>query len=1030
MFLIEKRAERILQEIGSFIYRKRINLDLKIKCSNDSEYRDFVRGEHWGGRDVTVWLKCDEVTVPEQWSKDKLALYLNITDYSVQGVNPEALIYINGQAVQGCDKNHREIVLPKHLIADKRFKLDIKAFSGFRHYTNKYVSAELVAIDPRAEKLYFLLKTTIQTAFTFQKDEYYRDAIFAIIERAINTIDWRQPGEEAHYELMEEAGELIKNELKKLSGNPNRPVITCVGHSHIDVAWYWMLKHTREKCSRTFSTVLNLMEQYPEYQYIQSQAKLYQYLKKDYPEIYERIKEKVKEGRWEANGGMWVEADCNVSSGESLVRQLLFGTRFFRQEFGVENKTLWLPDAFGFNANLAQILNKSGFRYFVTTKLGWNQFNRPPYDNFIWKGLDGSSVLANLMTIPEHPNDETSWAYSYNSEVTPNVIKRMWKSYRHIDINNQELLMTYGHGDGGGGTTREMIECLKNTEYMPSGPICQMGKAEPFLDRLEKRIKDNPHLPSWDGELYLEMHRGTLTSQAKNKWYNRKSEIALHDVEALHSLAAMTSYPQAEINENWDIVLLNQFHDIIPGSSIREVYEESLQQYEGVMNNVTQLKNKGLSALASKLKLEQKSLVIFNSLSWNRSDYIYVEKLEDMAFADNGKELAAQLVTINKKPHYMLYIENVPSYGYKVVQLKTGKPLQQQADMLISKDTMENRFFKISLNEKGHMTSIFDKVNQREVLQKGTLGNVLTAYEDKPVNFDAWDIDIYYKDKKYVIDDLESIEVVDTNSERGTLRLEYKYMNSTILQYIHLYDKVSRIDFETEIDWKEKQTLVKASFPVDIRSTKATYDIQFGSIERNTHYNTPWDYGKFEASAQKWADLSERKYGVSLLNDSKYGYSIKDNVMELTLLKSAIEPDPLADKCYHNFVYSLYPHRGDWFEGSTVQAAYELNMPMLTVVAEKNHGQLESTDSFIRNTADTVILETVKKAEDSDALIIRAYEYSNGKCTGDIIFNREIKAAYACDMMERNLIPIAFIKNTLPVSFIPFELKCFMVELV
>jgi alpha-mannosidase len=879
------------------------------------------------------------------------------------------------------------------------------------------------------------MKMALHTALTLPKDDYMRGVILAIIDNTLNLIDWREEGSDSFYESVYKALDFIKGELKSAAGRSKRPEVTCIGHSHIDVAWYWQLWHTREKCSRTFSTVLNLMKQYPEYYFLQSQPQLYKYIKEDYPEIYEKIKERVAEGRWEATGGMWVEADSNVTSGESLVRQLLFGTRFFKKEFGVDNKLVWLPDAFGFSGNLPQIMKKSGFDYFLTTKISWNQFNRPPYDTFKWRGLDGSEVLTHFMTMPENAKNPEDWGYTYNGDINPYSFKRVWQDYRQKDINSKDVLISFGHGDGGGGTTRDMIENIYISEDMPVIPKAKMGKAEDFFKTLEAEVGDNRHLDTWDGELYLEVHRGTLTSQAKTKKYNRQSEIVLHDVEALNCFAMTldndVNYPQEEINNAWELVLLNQFHDIIPGSSITEVYEDSDAQYKEVLSTGSKLRAEALKNLASKVKTEGPSLVIFNTLSWNREGYIYVDKASiayEADFVDGDRVLSAQVIEKDGKAYYMIFVKNVPSYGYKTIKVVEKSSNSSAANVSVDKTVMENKFFKIVLNEKGQLVSIFDKTNNKEVLAEGKLGNVLSAYEDKPFNFDAWDIDIYYKDKQYVVDNLISAEVVEQGAERGTLKLVWKYMNSDIVQYVHLYNNVARVDFETEIDWKEKQTLLKTAFPVDVRSTKATYEIQFGSLERTTHNNTPWDYGQFEVAGHKWADLSERNFGVSLLNDCKYGHSIKNNVIELSLLKSAIEPDPFADKCHHSFTYSLYPHKGDWFEGATVQEGYSLNYEMPVVYVENTSGQLPSIESFIENDVPGVIVETVKKAEDSNHTVIRMYEYGNGSATGEISFNKKIKEAFLCDMMEKNQTPIAFEGNKINLEFTPFELKCLMLD--
>ncbi|MCM0649674.1 alpha-mannosidase [Clostridium swellfunianum] len=1027
MFFVEKKSERRLEEIQKYIYRQKINIPMEYK--EEDVYKSCALEMKWGGRDKVVWFK-GQVAVPENYMGEKVAIFSSIAEYNFPEINPEALVYINGYALQGCDANHREIVIPERFLEAGILDIEIKAFSGYKERKNRFHGVELVTIDTDTEELFYAMKMARLTALTYEKDDYARESILAVIDRALNKLDWRAPGSCEFYASVSKALNLLKTELKELTLNTNRPVVNSVGHSHIDVAWLWQLKHTREKASRTFSTVLNLMEQYPEYNYFQSSPQLYQFIKEDYPEIYERIKERVKEGRWEVNGGMWVEPDCNVSSGEALVRQFLLGTRFFEKEFGVKNDILWIPDAFGFNGNLPQIAKKSGFKYFVTTKLGWSQFNRFPYDNFKWKGLDGSELLVNLMTMPEDPRYGESWAYSYNADTNPYVLKTMWKNYRHKDMNNKELLMVFGHGDGGGGTNREMIEELYTTEYVPTAAVCKMGTVSGYLERLEERLKDKLQLPTWNGELYLEVHRGTYTSQGLNKRYNRKTEILMHDVEALNYFAVKDeAYPQEKINKTWELILLNQFHDILPGSSIKEVYEDSIEQYRKITEDGKALKEAALKELISNISINGESVVVFNTLGWIRSGYIYIEKKEaSCIFTDKGVKLSSQVVKHEGRECYMVYVKDIPSYGYKVLDIEKEENSIEGDALTITNNFLENKFFRVKLNGKGQITSIYDKLNDKEVLEEGKAANVITAYEDKPINFDAWDIDIFYKDKGYEVDKLISADIFESGTERGTLKLKWEYMNSEIEQQVHIYSELNRIDFETKVDWKESQTLLKAAFPVDIHSTKATYDIQFGNIERPTHFNTSWDYAKFEVPAHKWADLSQRDYGVSILNDSKYGYSIKENVMELTLIKSPIYPDETADRCEHNFVYSLYPHKGNFVEGDTVKAGYELNYPLTIAYGHKNNGTMAKEHCFVHSAISNVIIETIKRAEDSNSMVLRLYEYANGSSKGTVKFDRNIKAAYECSMLEEKIFPVSFNENTINLEFSPYELKCIMVD--
>ena len=488
----------------------------------------------------------------------------------------ETLAYIDGIPVQGLDTNHHQIHMLPEWKQKGQIKLALKAFSGLQHARRWFRTASLVRINVAAEDFYFRALAILETIKVLPEGDFDRETLVRFLNDAINAADFRKPGSPAFYESVAQANDTLKQRLADYKPKEeNKPIITAVGHSHIDVAWLWRLKHTREKSSRTFSTVNHLMREFPEYQFIQSQPQLYEYVKNDYPEIYEVIKENAADGKWEVTGGMWVEADCNVPSGESLVRQFLFGTRFMKEEFGVDCSILWLPDVFGYSWALPQIIIKSGLKYFMTTKISWSQYNRPTYDTFKWRGIDGTEVLTHFITTTEA---RTPQFYTYNGMLNPASAQRSWEHYQQKDINN-ELLLAYGWGDGGGGPTKEMIEMGKRMQELPGIPEIQFGKTEPYFQRLGESVAGNPKLPVVDGELYLEYHRGTYTSQAKIKKNNRRSEILLHDVELFNSLALRNieghEYPQEAINENWKILLRNQFHDILPGSSITEVYEDS-----------------------------------------------------------------------------------------------------------------------------------------------------------------------------------------------------------------------------------------------------------------------------------------------------------------------------------------------------------------------------------------------------------------------------------------------------------------------
>ena len=773
------------------------------------------------------------------------------------------------------------------------------------------------------------------------------------------------------------------------------------------------------------------MKQYPDYVFMSSQPQLYKYVKEDRPEIYEEIKKMIKAGRWEAEGAMWLEADCNLTSGESLVRQILFGTRFFKQEFGIENKILWLPDVFGYSAALPQILKKSGIEYFMTTKISWNQFNRMPYDTFMWQGIDGTDILTYFISTQDYDKENKSTNLTtYNGNTTPTQVMGCWQRYQQKELTN-EVMNCFGFGDGGGGPTKEMLEYTERlSKGIPGSPQVKLGNSLDFFKRLEKKVAGNKRLPKWVGELYLEYHRGTYTTMARNKRYNRKTEFLNQDAELLSSINKTllgAGYPQKEINECWEATLLNQFHDIISGSSIKEVYEDSKAQYEAIGAVGRTLVATVINGVASQIKTEQTSVVVFNQLGFLRSDIAEFKLPEGWNFADvyeNERKFTTQLAGDS----IIFFAENVPSKGYKSFTLKKATQPEAANTFKLDIKHLENKYFTILLDDNGNFVSIYDKNRERELLQKGQKGNLLQAFEDKPFNNDAWDIDIYYQEKMWEIDNITDIQVIENGSVRSALKIKRTFLNSTIEQTIYLYSDINRIDFDSTIDWKEKQILLKAAFPVDIHSDKATYEIQYGNVERPTHWNTSWDWARFEVCGHKWADLSEGGYGVSLLNDCKYGHDIKDSVMRLTLLKSSTSPNVDADREIHNFIYSIYPHAGDWKTADVEGMAYNLNCPFYTKVEPAHDGSLPAEFSFVRLDCDNVMIEVVKKAEDSDDTIVRLYEYKNKRTSVRLTCCKPLVYAAECDLMENETGTVEVEENAFAFDIKPYEIKTFKIR--
>ena len=1018
-------------EIKNFQYKEGNFLGIEAINSDTSEWINFNSDkDNWGGTDDKHFWFRTSVTVPQEFEGQVLALDIYAFEEGWDAVNPQFILYVNGEHIQGLDINHREVILTNNAKAGEVYEIDLHSYTGRTWDKRLTLNASLVTIDLAARDLYFNLQVPVWSCEKIDEDDKKRIDMLLVLNDAINLLDLRKVFSKEYNESIKKANEFLEVEFyEKLCGHEDY-VATCVGHTHIDVAWWWTVAQTREKVGRSFSTVLKLMDQYPEYIFMSSQPQLYKFIKEDYPDIYEKIKEKVKEGVWEPEGAMWLEADCNVTSGESLIRQILHGKRFFKEEFNVENEVLWLPDVFGYSAALPQILKKSNVNYFMTTKIAWNQFNKMPYDTFMWKGIDGTEILTHFITTTDPNQDKKCHFTTYNGILHPGSIKGAWDRYQQKEIND-DVLVCYGYGDGGGGVSYEMLETGRRmAKGIPGMPKVKLGNSLDYFKKLEKKVEGNKRLPRWIGELYLEYHRGTYTSMARNKRDNRISEQLYESTEKVNSLAMLLGkeYPAENINKNWENILLNQFHDILPGTSIKKVYDVTAEDYKRIIGSGKEMLADGINYIAENISLKNKSVVVFNTLGFDRDDIVEFEVPSDInmpAVLDGNEEIECQLIDDGKA---IFFAKGIPANGHKAFEIIEATK-SSSTNLTIEKNYIENKFFDIKINEEGNITSIIDKKSNREVLKEGQTANVLQAFEDKPMDYDNWDIDIYYDEKMWLVNDVQHIEVIERGNVRSTLEIKRKFQDSTIIQKVYIYNDIPRIDFDTNIDWKESQVLLKAAFPVDINSNEATYEIQYGNVKRPTHRNTSWDEARFEVCGHKWVDLSEGNYGVSLMNNSKYGHDILDGVMRLTLLKSGILPNTTSDQEVHNFIYSIYPHTGDYKDAGTVKMAYNLNVPLYSKVEEAHEGSLESKSSLVKVDKDNVIIEVIKKAEDSDELVIRMYECHNMRTNVTLEMISEIESVKECNLMETDISELSKDGNKVSFEMKPFEILTLKVKL-
>ena len=1029
MFYLDKRIQGICDElrklsirqrapISGWMYKKGNFIHPEDARHDAAAFSPFdCRNMHWYGPDEHYWFYSD-TTVPESFQGKPLWMHVctQIDEWD-DGKNPQFLLFVNGEIVQGIDMNHRDVLLSRSAEAGQPLCLELQAYTGTLH-TEFNLIVEFREIDPEIEGLYWDLQVPLQAFPRLETESRSRMDLERVMNDAVNLLDLRTPYSPAFEKSVHEARAYLQKHLYEELGGHDDVIATCIGHTHIDVAWWWTVAQTREKVARSFATVLKLMDEYPHYRFMSSQPQLYVFLKERYPELYARVKERVREGRWEPEGGMWVEADCNLTSGESLVRQFLHGKRFFRKEFGVENRILWLPDVFGYSGALPQIMKECGIEYFMTTKLAWNQFNKVPYDTFRWRGIDGSEILTHLITTLGVGQDEQkSFFTTYNGMLHPDAIIGGWKRYQNKDINN-DILVSYGYGDGGGGPTRAMLETSDRMEHGVTGlPRVRQAFARTYFDELRQRVEHNRRLPLWEGELYFEYHRGTYTSMARNKRSNRKAELHMMDLELLSVLASgVLPYPAEETDRLWKGMLINQFHDILPGSSIHEVYEVTKKEYAAMEETIARLEQERMAALCP----PGDNLTVFNTKGFAGDEIVPLGEIDVQALLDEAGTLYP--VQHTEKGAFVS-LKDLPAKGWRTYQTRT-EAVSAPSPFTLSDDRhLETPYYTVELDENGLFARLYDKENRREVFKSGQKGNLMRMYEDKPIYYDNWDIDIYYTEKSWDVTDLQRLEWEEIGPVCAVLKLERKVSNSLIRQTIRFYADSRRIDFETWVDWHEHQHLLKVHFPVDVHTDEATFDIQFGNLKRKITQNTSWDVARFESCGQKWMDLSEGHYGVSLLNDCKYGHSVLDGSMALTLIKSGIEPNPTTDQEEHFFTYALLPHAGDWRNG-TVREAYCLNQPALSF----RGGKAGSEYSLASVGAPNVVLETIKQAEDGDGWIVRLYECDNARTDTFLRWNRPVLSVEECNCIEEKKADASFENGGISFTILPYEIKTFRIR--
>ena len=979
-------------------------------------YAPFRVGDPWGPPWGTTWFRI-RGTVPPEWADREAVVVMRLSDDPREGFTAEGLIYHQGRPVCALNSFRDEIPVSRFAAAGQPFEFFVEAAANLCNEAGpgpgdlqtpvfQLVQAELAAPNREAFAYLYDYQVAAEAMRVLPEDHQRRAELRFALNQSLNRLDLDRP------ETLPAARDALAGVLARRNGQTVHR-LTAIGHAHIDTAWLWPLRESIRKCARTFSTALDYMADYPEYVFGCSQAQQYAWMKHLYPEIFQGIRNRVAAGQWEPIGSMWVEMDCNLASGESLVRQILKGKQFFHNEFGYETRDAWIPDVFGYSAALPQIFRQCGIDFFVTQKISWNQTNKFPHHTFYWEGIDGTRIFTHF------PPADT-----YNAQMDAASLMYNLRNFREHGYSDRSLYV-YGYGDGGGGPTIEMLERMRRWADFDGLPQVRPGKVIDFLRETEAAAHD---LPVWVGELYLELHRGTYTTQARTKRNNRKGELLLRDTEFFDAVDQLLNPARVETAANperavydvvgvdrqdahrharaldraWKLLLLNQFHDIIPGSSIHWVYEDAERDYANLRTLCNSVLLPSLAGLDNHIDASgfARPVRVANTLGFARDEVVAL-------------------------PGGALRRVQVPPCGYAVIETETEDDhpfppvtATEEGNRIV----LANGLLRIGIDGDGLLDSVEDLEHRRQVLAPGQRANLLQLHVDIPNAWDAWDIDVFYRERRQDLAEADEIILVESSPLRAAVEVTRQFGASRLVQQIVLTAGSRRIDFVTEVDWQESRKLLKVAFPVDVHAAKATYEIQYGHVERPTHFNTSWDQARFEVCAHRWADLAEAGYGVALLNDCKYGYDVHGNVLRLSLLRAPCAPDPQADRGTQHFTYSLFPHPGDCRQGRVIEEGYRLNVPLRADTIPATPGDLPAGLSLFSVDRPGVYIESVKTAEDGNGLILRLYEGHGARGPFTLSTPLPFQHAESVNLLEQDPHPVAFTSGTCTLSLKPFQI--------
>jgi alpha-mannosidase len=953
------------------------------------DWEPIATGANWGAHGPSAEFRCT-VTVPPELDGEEVMLRLY--------VGGDSLLYVDEVPWHGMDPFRHDLFLFDRAVAGTTVRLRAETYAHYhaprKDHQQSFALAELAAVDREVWDAYYDLWCAAKLLHVKELDPRLRGYVEHHLWEALKLVPVQVDDEAACRAAIAMARARIRSavyDTDRFKGHGRQHL---VGHSHLDVVFMWRHAEYLRKVGRTHATMLRLMEHYPEFCFSQSQAKIYADLKRCHPEIYAQVKRRITEGRWEPIGAFWVEPDCNLVSGESFVRQILHGQRFFQAEFGRRSRTCWQPDVFGISWGLAQILARAGIEYVMTAKMiAWNDTNPWTRHTFWWEGMDGSRVLGIIP--PGH----------FIGTVDPDMMDAQWRAFSDRETIG-ETLHVFGWGDGGGGVDIEMLESAKRYRDFPGLVPTGCITAEAAFDRIKAKALAVPDLPVHRDELYLEAHRGAVTTKGRLKRLNRRAELLFREAEMLAAFAwaAGAPYPSELLDAGWTGVLDAQFHDAVPGTHIPPVYQDLQRDYARVFALGEEVRGAALTRLAGPATPNGAALAVFNSLPGLRDEVLVLpeEGLDDRLLARDGAVLPQQrTVTLAGVPVRLVAGAEVPGCGWRVLDLvpRGGVPAGPTG-LTVGDGRLENEHLRVQLNDAGELLSVHDKDLDREMLAAGRRGNVLQLFEDRPGKYDAWDIVASYREHPLPTGGGGRLTVDERGPVRVSLRLERPVAGSILRQRISLAAGDRALVFETEIDWRERQRLLKVAFPVAVNADRATYDIAFGSIERSNRANDPYQAARFEVNAHQWMDLSQQDAGVSLLNDGKYGCDVAADVMRLTLLKAAINPDPQADAEVHHFTYALLPHAGDWRIGRTRHRAACLNQEVTgRIVAAADARRLDHRRLLDPGT-EHLGVEAVKRSEDGRDLIVRLVERHNARIRTVLVTPLPVVTAWRCNLME------------------------------